>query len=250
MTTPAGNLASRTAPLERGIGWVVDGFRLFGADWLAWLLVGVLLTLLSMLLSVLPLLGPLALHLLMPVFLGGLMLGLARTGQGGRLQVADLFAAFAHPGCGRLLRLGLAWFLLHLAIMAAGVAVAVYLADLDKLVLLARSEDMMAAAEDLTLVLALLSGLLVYVALALPVAMLVWFAPALVVLEGEGALAAMRHSFVGCLRNFGPFLLYGLVGLLLFPLLLVVTLGLGFLVLVPVGIVSIYLAYQDIFHRQ
>ena len=42
-------------------------------------------------------------------------------------------------------------------------------------------------------------------------AMLNWFAPALVALRGVSAIDAMKLSFVSCLRNWLPFLLYGLV---------------------------------------
>lgn len=248
--TRTGRLASRTAPWSRGAGWVTDGFREFAAGWGSWLVIALVLCLLSAMLSLVPLFGQLALHLLMPLFLAGLMLGLARRRRDGSpVRVADLFAAFESPHVGSLLLLGLLWLLMHLVAMGAGLVVTLVLAGNDALTNLAANEDMLAAAMALTFSLGLLIGLLVYLALVVPIAMMVWFAPALVVLEDEGTWSAMGHSFVGCMRNFGPYIVYGLVGLVLFPLLLVVTLGLGFLVLVPVGIASIYYAYEDIFHR-
>jgi uncharacterized membrane protein len=42
-------------------------------------------------------------------------------------------------------------------------------------------------------------------------AMLNWFAPALVALQGTNAVDAMKRSFVACLRNWVPFLVYGLI---------------------------------------
>lgn len=242
-------LASRTAPWSRGAGWVAEGFREFSVSWGAWLAIAVILTVFSVVLTVIPVVGTFALHLLMPIFLGGLMLGLRRQETGGRVVVSDLFAGFESHAVGRLLLIGLVWVVLHTLALMIGVMVALALAGTAFLTQLAQSEDMLVAAVDLTFSVGLLIGALVYLALVMPIAMLMWFAPALVVLEGESAIPAMGHSFVGCMRNFGPYLVYGLVGLLLFPLLLIVTLGLGFLVLVPVGIASIHAGYRDIFHR-
>ncbi len=76
--------------------------------------------------------------------------------------------------------------------------------------------------------------------------MAIWFAPALVVLRGDEPFAAMKTSFNACLRNVVPFLVYGLVGLLL-AILATIPLGLGWFVLAPVYAASIYAGYKDIF---
>jgi uncharacterized membrane protein len=44
-------------------------------------------------------------------------------------------------------------------------------------------------------------------------AMLNWFAPALVAIQGATAVQAMKLSFFSCLRNWVPFLVYGLIGI-------------------------------------
>ena len=60
-------------------------------------------------------------------------------------------------------------------------------------------------------------------------------------------MEALRPSFVGCLRNVMPFLIYGLVlGLFLLSLF---TAGLLFIVTAPVVIASIFVSYRDIFVR-
>ena len=245
-----GVLASRTAPAARGVGWITDGFRHFRADWGAWLLASILLTLITTILQVLvPVLGTVAVFLLTPVFLGGLMLGLARRETGQPFETADLFRAFQGHHGGQLVLVGVVSLVLNIVALAATLAFVLVFAGAGFLTALAQSEDMLAAATALTFSISLLLGLLVYVALLIPITMLVWFAPALVVLENESAFAAMKHSFVGCLRNFLPYLVYGLVGLVVFPLLIVFTLGLGVFVLMPVGLASIYSAHKDIFHR-
>jgi uncharacterized membrane protein len=87
---------------------------------------------------------------------------------------------------------------------------------------------------------------LVAMALMMPLIMAMWFAPAIVIFHDEQPLAAMKASFRGCLRNFVPFLVYGVVS---FVMLLVALLpfGLGLLVAVPVIWATMYTGYRDIF---
>ena len=73
-----------------------------------------------------------------------------------------------------------------------------------------------------------------------------WFAPALVVFHQLGPVEAMKDSFLGCLRNVLPFLVYGIMFTLL-AILATIPLGLGWLVLGPVTVASIYTAYRDIY---
>ena len=76
--------------------------------------------------------------------------------------------------------------------------------------------------------------------------MAMWFSPALVTLQGHGAVRAVAESFKGCVRNIAPFLLYGVI---LFVLAAIATVpaGLGWIVLGPVIVGSVYSAYREIF---
>jgi len=98
------------------------------------------------------------------------------------------------------------------------------------------------AGMGLTLVLA---GLIVF-ALLLPVFMALWFAPALAMFHQQGPAEAMKASFVACLKNVLPFLVYSVI---LLPLAFIasIPLGLGWLVLGPVLAASLYTSYRDIF---
>ena len=89
-------------------------------------------------------------------------------------------------------------------------------------------------------------ALLVVLALALPLYMALWFAPSLVVFNNLKPFDAMKASFLACLKNLVPFLLYGVIMLVL-CMIAAIPLGLGFLVLGPVAIASIYAGYRDIF---
>ena len=89
-------------------------------------------------------------------------------------------------------------------------------------------------------------GSLVVMALSIPIYMALWFAPALVVLHDMEPAAAMKASFVACLRNTLPFLLYSVI-LTLLSLLALIPVGLGLLLFAPVVLASIYCAYRDIY---
>ena len=107
---------------------------------------------------------------------------------------------------------------------------------------------------------------LIALALMVPVFMAVWFAPPLMVFNGLGTFDALKASFLGCLKNIVPFLIYGLIlfgfailasiplclgWLVLAPVgfatLALIPLGLGWLVLAPVIGASIYTSYRDIY---
>ena len=57
---------------------------------------------------------------------------------------------------------------------------------------------------------------------------------------------AMKNSFVACLKNVVPFLLYSVI-LLLLSFVASIPFGLGWLVLGPVIAASLYTSYRDIF---
>ena len=74
----------------------------------------------------------------------------------------------------------------------------------------------------------------------------VWFAPALVFFNDMPPIEAVKASFEACTKNMMPFLVYGLIVLVLsffaaLPMLL------GFLVFLPVLFGSIHASYRDIF---
>ena len=57
---------------------------------------------------------------------------------------------------------------------------------------------------------------------------------------------ALKASFNACLKNTLPFLVYGLVVMVLL-FFAALPVGLGFLVLIPVLSGSVYVSYRDIF---
>lgn len=234
-TEPTGGLVEpRALGLGRGLSWIGEGFSIFGRGWLIWIVNALLLLVIYGVLSFIPLVSLLA-NVLAPVFTGGLLLGCRAIEQGEGLEVGHLFAGFSHRS-GTLAAVG-GLYLLGLVVIGAIVAATAFGMG-------AFSAEPAWTGAQLTTMFALPG--LVGLALVVPLIMALWFAPALVVFHGVDALEAMKRSFIGCLRNILPFLLYGLVSLVLL-ILAVLPLGLGLLVVMPVFCGSLYAAYKDIF---
>jgi len=230
-------MGGRAVGAGQGWTWIADGFGLFKKAPGMWIALVIVLLVILIVLAFIPVLGAVATFLLMPLFLGGLMLGCRALQGGGELEVGHLFAGFKEH-TGNLIVLGAlaiaGWVIVMLPVIAIVGAGAIFG--------MMRGDAAGVAAMGGSFVLAWL----VAMALSIPIYMALWFAPALVVLRGLAPAAAIKESFLGCLKNIVPFLIYGIVMLVL-GILAAIPLALGWLVLGPVAIASIYVAYRDIY---
>jgi uncharacterized membrane protein len=228
----------RTRAAENGWAWIVAGWDLFKKQPGAWIGLIVVVLLINIVLAVIPVLGSLASFIFGPVFGGGILLGVRAQDQGMPLQVSHAFAGFRER-FGPLVTVGVLYMVSLVAIafvVGLGAGSGVYA------VMEGASIESLPPGAIFTLLIALL----IMLGLMVPVFMAVWFAPALVMLEGKDAVSAMKESFTACLRNIVPFLIYGIV-MFVFSLIASIPFGLGWLVLGPVLAASSYTAYTDIF---
>lgn len=233
-----------TASAGRGLAWFVEGFDYFAKSAATWLGIVFILLIVACTSALLPLAG-LIMQIVTPVLMGGLMLGCREIDNGQPLELNHLFAGF-RQNTAELVLLGVFYTIGTLVIMAAMVAMVILTIGSMAIMTAIMDGDTLTLAEHLLALLVIaLTGMLLY----LPLLMAVWFAPALVVFEGQGAIAAMQASFSGCLKNLIPFTVYGLVGLVL-VFVATLPLMLGWLVLMPVTIAGLYIAYRDIFTPQ
>ncbi|MGH8633065.1 MAG: BPSS1780 family membrane protein [Burkholderiales bacterium] len=230
-------MGGRAVGAGQGWTWIADGFSLFKKAPGMWIALIVILFVILLVLAFIPLLGAVATFLLMPLFAGGLILGCRALQGGGELELGHLFAGFKeHTGnlivLGALaIGAGIIVMLPVILIVGAGAILAVMRGD---------------AAGAVAMGGSFLLASLVAMALSIPIYMALWFAPALVVVRGLAPVAAIKESFLGCLKNIIPFLVYGIVMLVL-GVVAAIPLGLGWLVLGPVAIASVYVAYRDIY---
>lgn len=222
----------------RGWDWIAAGWALFKKQPGMWIALFVTLLVVMVVLGIVPILGMLATTVLTPVFGAGVLAVGRAADEGRELEFGHLFAGFRD----RFTTLALVGAIYLGA--ALGIALVVGLISGASMFAMmgGAMPDMAAPAAALTVVLAVL----IVFALMLPVVMATWFAPAMVLFHGRGALEAMQDSFFGCLKNVVPFLVYSVVMLVL-GVLAAIPLGLGWLVLGPVLAASFYTSYKDIF---
>ena len=231
------NSAGRIVAAGRGWDWIVEAWALFRKQPGMWILIIVIAGILFIAISVIPILGSLASTLLMPIFGAGLMLGCKDLDQGGTLELAHLFAGFKQR-TGDLVMVGV--FNLIGGVLIALVFTAVAGGGVFMAIISGGT-----AGPALPLV-SIMIGLLLVAGLLVPLTMALWFAPALIVLHEMAPVAALKASFFASLRNWLPFLVYGVV-LLVLSLAAAIPAGLGYLILFPVLAASVYTAYRDIF---
>ncbi len=235
-------LEGRKVAPSRGKAWFGEAWELFKRAPGIWILNFILFMVMTLVLAIIPL-GSLVSYLLYPVFMAGLMLGCRDLEGGLPLEVAHLFAGFKQ-NTGNLILVGLLYMVgLIIVTIVAFVPVGILAGFMFAAAGTAASADPSLFAWLIGL------GVAFVFTLALPLLMALWFAPALVVFHDVQPMAALKASFAGCLKNLVPFLVYGLIGLLLLIVALI-PVGLGLLVVIPLLWVTTYTGYRDIFIRQ
>lgn len=229
----------RTVPARQGWQWIVEGFRLFRRQPLVWILLLAAMAVIWIASTVLQPIGPLAISLLSPIFLAGLMNACRITDNGGEPDIGHLFSAF-RTHAAPLVTIGGVYLVGN--IIAVGLVFMVAGGDaLNALLAKNRTEaDVAMALRSLSL------GLTVGTAVFIPVVMAIWFAPLLVVFHNTPPMEAMKSSFAASWRNILPFTVYGAAMLVLW-ILASIPLMLGFVVLLPVMACSVYTGYKDIY---
>ena len=232
----------KSVPASQGWTWIADGWALFKAAPGLWIGIIVVLIVMLFAMALIPFVGTVAQTLLTPVFMAGIVLGCRAIDDGSGLQFNHLFEGFK-TRFGTLVAVGA----LYLAGLVVILLVVMMIAGAGVVALMMGAGEQPDLAQTGALM-GLLLGVLIALALSIPLVMAVWFAAPLVVFHGLGAVEAMKQSFTGCLRNIVPFLVYGIIGFLL-AILASIPLGLGWLVLAPVIAASVYAGYRDIYLR-
>jgi hypothetical protein len=232
----------RGVPAGNGWRWIADAWNFMGPQ--RWTFIGIVILfwLLIIAVSFVPLLGGFAVSLFSPVISGGIMLGCDAVRRGGRLEVGYLFAGFQRH-FGKLVAVGA--ISLGLGILIAIVMIAIIGVSFGA-GLLSGAEP--SPEQILEMGMTVLLAVLVALAISLPVYMFVWFAAPLIVLGDMEVGAALKTSFSACLKNILPFLVWSVMVLVL-AIPASIPIFLGWLLLGPVLVVSMYIGYRDIFYE-
>lgn len=238
---------SRTA--GGGWRWIVAAFRIFRKSPLIWMALAIIFVALQLLSTRLPPFGALLMSLLSPIFYAGFMAGAREVEKGGELELLHLFAGFK-KNTAQLVSIGGIYLVSLIVIFGitfalSGDAIATKLAQFQELERQATPDPQVAMQLFVDLMRLGLPALL----LATPLFMAYWFAPALVYFADQNALQAMKLSFTASLKNILPFLVYVLIlGALAF--IAMIPAFLGFLVLIPLVIITLYTSYNDVFEGE
>ncbi len=244
--TPASQLCeAKSLSSEAGWQWIVEGFEIFKLQPGLWIIMVIVVGIIMLISSMIPFLGAILAPILAPIFTGGFMYICDLNDQKKKVSFGDLFKGF-NKQTGPLVVIGLintaAVFIIgFIAIAITGIGTGV--GALTGFGVSVSGDGGM----GLGVILGFLLGLLVSSLLYIPVLMAMWFAPVLVFFhEDLKPIDALKKSFQAMMKNMMPFLVFGLVSMLMF-LVAAVPLGLGLLVAVPVLIGANFKSYQQLF---
>jgi hypothetical protein len=220
----------------------VEGWKLFLKAPGIWILMLLIYFAISLALSFIPFIGSLASTLITPTLVGGMVYGAAALARGDALMVSHLWQAFQEQRrLGPMLTLGA---LLLLGYLIIGLVIASFAAGI-----MVGEGNTPAVTEEMVMkALQSVGGgaLLMVLLLGILLTMAMFYAVPLVMLGGMPPWLAVQNSVSGCFANLLPFLIFGIVYLLL-AFLAAIPFGLGFLVLGPVTFGAIYASYVDVF---
>jgi uncharacterized membrane protein len=230
-------LESRQVSAGQAWAWIVSGFELFKANPVMWIVILLIYLAIIIPISLVPVIGSVVSTLLAPVFAAGMMWGCKALVNKQDLEINHLFEGFK-KSTAQLMAVG-GIYMLSLLVIAVMVVLSL---NKEVVELLMKGQELsqeQASAMMLPILFAML--------LIVPILMAYWYAPVLIGLHNLKAVEAMKLSFVACLKNMLPFLLYGLI----FTVILVVAIipfGLGLIVAIPVMMTSLYTSYVDVFN--
>lgn len=247
---------ARVVPPARGVAWLGEGWRMFRAAPFGWLVLVFTYLMGTMLLSALPLAGPLAMSVLVPAFSVGFMTASRAAWRRQPVDLGMLVAGFRER-VPSLLVLGVVY--------GVGFFAAIYGSALFDGGVLVHSLQRTGpdAGESGS---GLPAGLLFAALLYLPTMMLLWFSPVLVAWHGLAPAKALFYSGAAFWLNLRAFVVYAIaLAALLFMaagvLTLIVTLVPtrttaaslqsaifpAALVVLPILFGSYYASYRDVF---
>ncbi len=232
----------RNVPAERGWVWVTAAFGLFRRNLLIWTALNLVLLLIGAGLLMLPVIGTYVLYLLTPVFLAGIVSAAHDLESGKDIEIAHLFHGFRRNST-QLVTVGGVYLVGQ--VLISGVMLTVGGPEFQQMVATGMA-DVDATRLTPEVLSRITMAMLVGMALFVPLAMAIWFAPALVLLGNQPGFRAMVFSVMACLRNVLPFLIYCTLTFTLL-VLAVIPFGLGLILWIPVMLLTMYTSYRDVF---
>lgn len=226
-------------PASAGIAWIKMSFALFRAQPMGWISLVSAWLLVSLVLFLIPLIGPALATILQPAFFAGFVLAARDQEAGTPVSVRQLFSALRANGR-PLVTLGSITLLAEIMVMVILGLVGfprIIPADANGL-------------PDVQAYVHLLEGrewmVLLGFGLMLAIKAVLWFSAAILALNPMPATHAIRWSTYALIANFFPMLVFGALLTLIF-FLAALPPFIGMLVAMPIYAISHYVSYRELF---
>lgn len=233
-------------PASHGWLWIQHGYRLIMRSPLQALSLATVFAMGIFLAMLIPLGGALFAIMIMPVLMAGYMRVCRSLEYNEKVNPGNIFEGFKIrtaqlASLGGMLLLGILIVSMVTAALGGSTLNAIletYSKDQD---MNALAEALLAPGSGVQLSLMVGLGLLFVLMLAMQ------FAPMLVFFDNQKPFAALKLSMSGSIRNILPFSVYSLIMQVIAFALSAIPMGLGWIILLPIGLTSMYVAYRDIF---
>ncbi len=224
--------------------WVKQGIYLFKKSPVLWVVITFIAMVSLMGIAAIPVLGEALSSLLFPVLYAGLLVGCQALEQDQELELAHLFAGFQH-NTSRLVTLGGLMLMAQLLIFGVmmltggGALVSILMGSVP-------SDDPSVIVQAVAN-----AGLSIIIGMALFTVLMManQFSPMLVIFKGVAPLQAMKASIQVFLQNLAPLSVYGII-MLLFAITASLPMMLGWLLLLPIMVTSLYAAFRGLFPNE
>jgi uncharacterized membrane protein len=230
----------------RGWIWVKQGYQLIMRNPLMSITLAMIGALAMFTALKVPALGPLLVVLLMPVVMAGFMRACHALEEDEEVELSHLFEGF-QKHTARLIALG--GFSMLGLITASAVMVFIGGDALSSLL-----DNLKSTTEPQVLVDAMWAAgsgvafsLLIGFILVCVLMLAIQYAPMLIFFNDATPVAALRASLSGSLKNIIPYTLYSIIMQLVALVLSILPFNLGLIVLLPLGLTSLYVSYRNIF---
>lgn len=242
-------LPGATVDAGRGVSWISEGWTLFKAAPVMWIVALLIMFGLSFVLGLVPILGTIASILIGPFFMAGTLAFAHGIARGEEPDLGALFVGLREK-TGSLVAIAVLYLLLFLGLVIVFFGASFLMLGGAAVFASGNPEQVMGSLMAGAGVMGFLLLILVFVGIMMLVLAAYWFAPGLVLYTDLGATAAMKESFRACLRNWLPFLVYGLLSILvLLGGMVLLFIGM-FLISMPVLMASYYVSFRDLYGQK
>ena len=192
-------------PPRAGWRWMAHGFRLLRREPLAMLATAAGFMLTLAIAGQVPLIGPLAIPVLIPLLTVGFIQAARTVDEGGRPHPLALFEGFRARSRGRLKPL-LVLGVINAVLSACAMGIALIA---DGGTLFRAMTGTMDPSDPSIRDGAMAWAMIIFVLLSVPIQMLMWYSPLFVAWNGRRPFEAVFFSLVACWRNRAAFVVYG-----------------------------------------